>query len=308
MKNHRTFINLHNQIFKNLSETYHRHLHLLGHSEHGALIKYRYLQHFLQYIETEGIQTIEEISPSHITAYYEKIRTEPTRRTNRPRATGTLQTQVRGMELFFTMLQETGQLTQNPFSTLKFTYPKQHIERTVLTPEEIQLLYGVCKTLQERAVLSFAYGCGLRVSEIVALNVEDIKLQEGFLIVKRGKGNKRRVIPMSEGVKQDLSNYFYYERPATLALPETAFMLHSKGGRMKKYTYNKLLKKLIDRANNEIIRQKQVSIHTLRHSIATHLLEQGMSIEQVRVFLGHAELESTEIYTHVSWKQLDKLI
>jgi integrase/recombinase XerD len=205
-------------------------------------------------------------------------------------------------------LQDTGQITKNPFSTLKFTYPKQYHERTVLTQEEIKQLYETCRSFTERALLSLAYGCGLRVSEIVALNVEDIKLREAILIVKRGKGNKRRVIPMSNKVKEDLYNYFYHERPITLALGETAFIFNSKGGRMRKHTYNKVLKSLVERAENETIKQKQISMHTLRHSIATHLLEQGMGIEQVREFLGHAEIETTEIYTHISQTQLNKLI
>jgi integrase/recombinase XerD len=206
------------------------------------------------------------------------------------------------------MLQDTGQLITNPFSALKFTYPKEYHERTVLTQEEIKQLYETCRSFTERALLSLAYGCGLRVSEIVSLNVEDIKLREQILIVKRGKGNKRRVIPLSNKVKEDLYNYFYHERPITLALGETAFIFNSKGGRMRKHTYNKLLKILVERAENETIKQKQISMHTLRHSIATHLLEQGMGIEQVREFLGHAEIETTEIYTHISQTQLNKLI
>jgi integrase/recombinase XerD len=215
---------------------------------------------------------------------------------------------MHSIELFYMMLQETGQIKTNPFSTLKFTYPKQYHERTVLTQEEIQQLYETCRSFTERALLSLAYGCGLRVSEIVSLNVEDIKLREQILIVKRGKGNKRRIIPLSNKVKEDLYNYFYHERPITLALGETAFIFNSKGGRMRKHTYNKVLKSLVERTENETIKQKQISMHTLRHSIATHLLEQGMGIEQVREFLGHAEIETTEIYTHISQTQLNKLI
>jgi integrase/recombinase XerD len=305
-----------NHTYQALAESFHRHLTLLGHSKHGALIKHDCLLKFLQYLESEGIEKLEEVKSLHITAYYNKIKDTTSNRTYQPIALKTLQQHMRSIELFFVMLQDTGQLTTNPFSALKFTYPKKYTERTVLTLEEIQLLYSVCKNYQESAILSLAYGCGLRVSEMVSCNVEDVKLREHIIIVKHGKGNKRRVIPLSNTVKQDLYNYFYYERPATLALPEVAFMLHSKGGRMKKYTYNKVLKILIIRTGSEAMKQKQtcaersrsISIHTLRHSIATHLLEQGMNVEQVREFLGHAELETTQIYTHISQKQLNKLV
>jgi integrase/recombinase XerD len=301
-----------NETYQQQAESFHQHLELLGHSKHGALIKYRYLLKFFQYLESEGILNITEVKPLHIAAYHDKIKTTASRKTYQTIAIKTLQQYMRSIELFFLMLQDTGQLAENPFSSLKFTWTKKYNERTVLTQEETGMLYNACETLQERAILSLAYGCGLRVSEMVSCNVEDIKLRENILIVKRGKGNKRRVVPLSNTVKQDLYNYFYYERSFSLSFGEgrgeASFMLHSKGGRMKKYTYNKLLKILVNRTGIESIKQKQVSIHTLRHSIATHLLEQGMNLEQVREFLGHAELETTEIYTHISQKQLNKLI
>lgn len=297
-----------NETYQKQAESYHHHLELLGHSKHGSLIKYRYILKFFSWLKTEGIQRVEEIQPQHITAYHNKIKDSTSCKTYQSISVKTLQQHMRSIELFFMMLQDTGQLAENPFSALKFTYPKKYNERTVLTQEEIKLLYSVCQNYQERAILSLGYGCGLRVSEMVSCNTEDIKLRENILIVKRGKGNKRRVIPLSSIVKQDLYNYFYYERPVTLELPEVAFMLHSKGGRMRKYTYNKLLRVLVERTNNESIKNKQISIHTLRHSIATHLIEQGMSVEQVREFLGHSELETTKIYTHISQNQLNKLI
>jgi integrase/recombinase XerD len=152
-----------------------------------------------------------------------------------------------------------------------------------------------------------AYGCGLRVSEMVQSNIEDIRLKESILIVPRGKGNKRRTVPMSTGVTKELSDYFFNERIHYNATVQKAFMVHSRGGRMQKYTFNKILQKLIKRTKNKEIQEKQISIHNLRHSIATHLLEQGVPLEQVRQFLGHSQLESTEIYTRVSQKQLENL-
>jgi len=161
-----------------------------------------------------------------------------------------------------------------------------------------------------------AYGCGLRASELENCNIEDIKLREKILIVPKGKGNKRRVIPMSNGVVKDLSNYYYNEREALTTgrdfklnvSNQNAFMLHSRGGRMMDDTYNKHLKALIERTENETIKEKQITIHCLRHSIATHLLEQGIAVEQVRIFLGHSQLETTQIYTHISKEQLKELI
>ncbi|WP_256437263.1 tyrosine-type recombinase/integrase [Flavobacterium sp. CS20] len=186
-------------------------------------------------------------------------------------------------------------------------------ERTVLDQDEIKELYQATETAQERAILSLAYGCGLRVGELVKCNIEDIRLREKILIVPQGKGNKRRVVPMSNGVGKDLANYYYNERDELTKgrdykPNQNAFILHSRGGRMNKDTYNKHLKKLIERTGNLEMKEKQITVHSLRHSIATHLLEQGIAVEQVRMFLGHSQLETTQIYTHISKEQLKELV
>jgi integrase/recombinase XerD len=118
---------------------------------------------------------------------------------------------------------------------------------------------------------------------------------------------------MSNGVIKDISNYYYNEREALTegrdyVKNSSAFMLHSRGGRMQKDTYNKILKLLIDTTENQELKEKNITIHNLRHSIASHLLEQGIAVEQVRIFLGHQQLETTQIYTHINQNQLNKLI
>jgi integrase/recombinase XerD len=206
------------------------------------------------------------------------------------------------------MLQNTGKATANPANTIRINYPKTESPRTALTQAEIQEIYRHTKTLQERAILALAYGCGLRVSELVQCNIEDIRLREHILIVPKGKGNKSRTIPMSKTIVKDLSNYFFKVRLQQESKDHRAFILHSRLRRMQKGTYNKILQKLIERTKNQAIKAKQISIHNLRHSIATHLIEQGIPVEKVREFLGHSLLESTEIYTHISQLQLKALI
>jgi integrase/recombinase XerD len=228
---------------------------------------------------------------------------------------------MKSIQQLFTMLLSKNRIKTNPASALKYPYPTKTTERIILDQEEINQLYKTTENWQERALLSLAYGCGLRVSELVAINIDDIKLRQEILIVPRGKGNKRRVVPLSPGVVNDLTNYFFKERDKlTIGRDyqkacaersrsnEQSFMLHSRGGRMMKYTYNKNLKRIIDRTGNETIKSKNITIHNLRHSIATHLLEQGVKVEQVREFLGHSQLETTEIYTRVSRQQLQNLL
>ena len=224
---------------------------------------------------------------------------------------------MRNVRDLFTMLQNEEVLPSNPCTVLHFSYPKQKSSRTILSQAQIEQLYEACETAQERAILSLSYGCGLRVSELEKCNIEDVKLREKILIVPKGKGLKRRVVPMSSGVVKDLSDYYYEEREhltngRNYRPGLRAFMLHSRGGRMNKWTYNQNLKKIVERmaeqTGDQSILTQQITIHHLRHSIASHLIEQGVIIEQVRLFLGHSQLETTQLYTHISQSQLKKLI
>lgn len=175
----------------------------------------------------------------------------------------------------------------------------------MLTLGEVRQLYELAVPW-ERVILSLAYGFGLRAFELQAVNVEDILFAENVLIVPRGKGNQRRVVPMSKGVKADLS--VYYQARKSQGKPDNrAFLLDRNENRMKTHTARKYLRRLIGRTENQKLIEKHASLHSLRHSIATHLLEQGVPLEQVKVFLGHRQLETTQRYTHIRPEQLGDL-
>ena len=262
---------------------------------------------------------LTQTTAKEISNYYQYISQRPSKKDGGTLNPKTTCGHMRTIRDLFIMLQNETQLKTNPCSTLSFPYPKEEtFKRTILSQQEIKALYQATETAQERAILSLAYGCGLRVGELASCNIEDIRLREKTLIIPKGKGNKRRVVPMASRVIKDLADYYYNERePLTKGRDyqpnEPAFMLHSRGGRMQKGTYNKHLKTIIKRAVEKAnlpagVLQKQVTIHNLRHSIATHLLEQGIPVEQVRLFLGHSQLETTQLYTHISQKQLQNLV
>jgi integrase/recombinase XerD len=300
--------------YKKESESFHKHLLTLGYSPHTALVRYRHLMRFLCQMEQEGITAFKEIQAQHLVAYYEQEKQKVNRKTGEKLNPGTIHYRLTILQKFFTKLQAEGRITINPAGSIKFPYPRQVKEpnREILTQTEVKELYNHTINYQEKAMLSLAYGCGLRVGELTACNIADIRLRERILVVPNGKGNKRRVVPMSSGVISDLSDYFFKERPRLskgrdYKKNEPAFMLHSRGGRMMKYTYNKRLKALIVRTGNEKIEEKEITIHNLRHSIATHLIDQGIPVEQVREFLGHSQLETTQVYTHINRKHLKNL-
>ncbi len=299
--------------YRILSQYFYEYLLRLGYHPKSSRSRYNYITEFLHWLEQKGELDITQITTSQINEYYAYLSSRPSLNSGTTLSEKTTHSHMRNVRDLFKMLQNENQIQVNPCGVLNFPYPQHRSERTVLSQEEIQQLYEVCETFQERAILSLAYGCGLRVGELEKCNMEDIRLKEKILIVPKGKGLKRRVVPMSSGVVKDLADYYYLEREQLTTGRDfkpglKAFMLHSRGGRMNKWTYNKYLKRLIERTKNRTMMNKQISIHNLRHSIATHLIEQGVKVEQVRIFLGHSQLESTQIYTHISQEQLSKLM
>ncbi len=296
-----------------LADRYYQSLLKMGYNPTTSRSRFHYITEFLHYLEQKGLVDITQITTEQISTYYDYLSTRPSLNKGSTLSLKTTHGHMRNVRDLFTMLQNEKRIQNNPVEVLDFPYPSKKSIRNILTQSEITQLYEVCESAQERAILSLAYGCGLRASELSKCNVEDVKLKGKILIVPNGKGMKRRVVPMSNGVVKDLSDYYYLERNILTTGRDykvglKAFMLHSRGGRMQKWTYNKYLKIMIERTGNKEMINKQITLHCLRHSIATHLIEQGIGVEKVRLFLGHSQLETTQIYTHVSQQQLAKLI
>jgi integrase/recombinase XerD len=157
------------------------------------------------------------------------------------------------------------------------------------------------------------------VSEVSALNIDDVRANENLIIVRCGKMGKSRKVPINEKISAELTEFIFSdERKKDLShcgvnTEEAAHLFyHHKGGRMQKATFNKRLKTMIGRTDfGKLLTDEElakIGIHTLRHSIATHLLENGMSLKLVKQFLGHSQQETTQIYTHIRQHQINQLI
>jgi len=166
----------------------------------------------------------------------------------------------------------------------------------VLTKDEVKNLIDSTDTVKSRLIVSLLYSTGLRVSEVVNLKKEDLNPGERSGWVRRGKGSKDRLFVMSESLEEELQHY-----------------LNTKG---KDYTYvfskdkpltTRNIQKIIKGTRLRANINKKVTPHTLRHSFATHLLEQGTDIRIIQTMLGHASLSTTQIYTHVSSEQIKKV-
>lgn len=303
-----TDINVIHPNYLTLTQRFYEYLIQLGYSKNTCEGRSRIIKVFLHFAETSITTDITAITTKDIIRYYQFLQQRPNKNNGGFLKEKSIIDCMQSIQQLFTMLQHQGQIQINPTSTIELTYQKQESPRTALTQQEIQELYNHCKTYQEKAILALAYGCGLRVGELVQCNIEDLQLREGLIIIPKGKGNKTRTVPMSKTVIKDITNYLYKERLQQQTKDTKAFILHSRLERMQKGTYNEILKKIINRTKNENIKIKQISIHNLRHSIATHLIEQGVPLERVKEFLGHEHLKSTEVYTHISTQQLQKLV
>ncbi len=150
--------------------------------------------------------------------------------------------------------------------------------------------------LREHAILEVLYGCGLRVSELCGLNLGDVAFDEGFLLVC-GKGNKQRIAPISGTAADALIQWLEEGRPAFAAKASRvtqAVFLNARGGRLTRQSVYAIVKDA-----GESIGMHDLHPHTLRHSFATHLLEGGADLRVIQELLGHADISTTQIYTHV---------
>ncbi|ELR68977.1 phage integrase family protein [Fulvivirga imtechensis AK7] len=290
-----------NKEYRKLLKDFGVYLERMGYNKNTQSMLPSCLQEFFYRMEQQGINTLDQLTPGLIRKHYEYL----TERPNRTRPGGLSDSMINhhmyALKTFINYQQESGNMHTNPFSVLNF--PKVKCPpRQVLTIEEIKALYNACENMKDRAMLGLFYGCGLRRSEAMKLNIIDINFKSQLLYVRSGKGRKRRVVPLTDQVKTDLQNYYLYERGLQVREitkdNQNAFILNRHGNRMVEYW--KRLKYLVKQAELP----EQISLHHLRHSIATHLLESGLSIEQVRDFLGHRYLESTQIYTRISKQYL----
>lgn len=298
---------LYNELYQKESKEYREYLMLLGYTSETCQSKYLYLKEFFNHLEEIGIYQLHHITAVEIANFYEYVQNRKSQRTKETLKQKSVYDIMRCVQTFLGYALDLGKLKTNPASHLKFNYPEEVVNRIIFSQEQIKELYQVTEDLQERAILHIAYGCGLRVNEISQLNKEDLRLTENLVIVQKGKNSKRRLVPINETVSNELRAFLEQQEEQK----SKAVFHNSKGGRMQEWTLNKLLKKIIKRTDfgKGFIQEEmnKIGIHSLRHSIATHLLENGMPLEQVQIFLGHSHIESTEIYTHISQNQINNL-
>ncbi len=220
-------------------------------------------------------------------------------------SSATVARKVASVKSFFHFLVAESVVTDDPTATLDAPRVKKRLPRA-LSREEVDRLLAMPlegqapKSLRDAALLEVLYATGMRVSELVALNLDDVNLASGTVRCF-GKGAKERIIPMYERASEALRTYVQEGRISYLRNPEEkALFLNPRGTRLTRQGLWLIIKDYVKRSGI----RSEVTPHTLRHSFATHLLDGGAGLREVQKLLGHSNVSTTQIYTHVSGERL----
>ena len=305
-----------NQQYEYLEKGFREWLDVLGYSESYVYNMPTQVREFLHFLESRSVKTVQAMKHQDIKAYYDHINSRANQRRGGGLGSSHINKHLQGIEKFLEYLHHRGM--QNLPAMAIGLQKLQRDRMTVLTQDEIKLLFAATdkdaistghhhynrfnEALQarDRAMLAVYYSCGLRRNEGVHLHVDDISFDTRILHVKKGKNYKERFVPFGKTTLQYLQLYVYDCRPSFAADKKEGRLFLSAGGRPTNGgTLLIRLQRLQQLTEDATLQQKTVGLHTLRHSIATHLLAAGMSLEKIAQFLGHSSLESTQIYTHL---------
>jgi len=272
-------------------------LGVLGYAPSSVKQLPRHLQEFLHYQEAHGKYGLMQLTAGDATAFIEHQQTRIGVRTGRAFSVAHVNKYIQALHLFSSYIRQTG---KSPVGFVVEFLEPDNATPTWLSRVEIRRLYAVAGEdvlgLRDRAMLSVFYGCGLRLQEGASLELSDVLHDKRMLYVRRGKGYKERYVPVAEQSYRDIQVYIEQARPELLQRPCAAVFLDANKGRpIHKQSLYLRIKALVRKAGIT----KDVGTHTLRHSIATHLLQGRMPLERIAAFLGHATLDSTQIYTHL---------
>lgn len=307
--------------FQYLEKSFKEWLQVLGYSGRTADSLPVHVRELFHYLEQRGIKELPLVENRHVQGFMLYLDNRLSDKTGIGLSANSRNKIITAVNAFIKYINMTGKhfLDVNPVR------PSQEIDiPVILTQQEVMKLYDasfntgrVDKAIgqRDRAMLAVFYGCGLRKEEGSRLNITDVDTVKRLLFVRKGKGNKQRYVPVARQALQDIKayvkegrNWFFeqhdgtghwhserygrnFKRKATTA--DEAFFVNHKGQRM--VNFYRRLHLLRDKAGIE----KEFGLHTLRHSIATHLLQGGMDIEEIAKFLGHGSLLSTQLYTHI---------
>jgi integrase/recombinase XerD len=253
------------------------------------------------YLERAGVDVLAA-QHEHLAGFLSELAAGGGER--RPVAAATLQRKAACLRSFYRHLRRENVIAHDPTADLRAPRKSQKLPQVLTRGEVAQLLAAPKGTepaaLRDRALLELMYACGLRASEAIELDVQDVDLRHGVLRA-RGKGSKERLVPVGREAIAAVRSYLQRSRPELVGLrEERRLFVNRRGGGLTRQG----LYKIVQRHARAVGLADKMSPHTLRHTFATHLLAGGCDLRAVQEMLGHADIATTQIYTHLSAERL----
>lgn len=288
-------IDLQNSANKQLLAQFSTHLQTLNYSNGTVCSASSGVKEYLHYQEKNDVDFFEN---PQLANYFDYLQKRPNYRRDGGLSLAYLHKNLDAIKRFYHFLFLTRNVVIPAFPLLE----KAKNQPKSLSVKQVEQLFKTCgNTLlgkRDKAILALYYGLGLRRKEGVQLKIEDLNFDKEEVFISQSKTHSQRIVPMSEHVKQILEDYVFNVREKLVPSDKnTASVLVTETGKaMSVGTVSYVVGKLVEKSKIKTL----ASSHTLRHSIATHLLQSGMSLEDIALFLGHKSLDSTQIYTHLN--------
>ena len=247
----------------------------------------RDLVQFEEYINENKVR-YTHVHEEHVKNYISEL-------TEMGKKPSTISRSIASIRSFYQFLVRKGKVKENPTAKIQSTKIKKRVQ-SVLTSQEVELLLeqpkdADLKGIRDKAMLEFAYATGMRVTEIISLNIEDVHLEDGYVTCK-GE-SKSRDIPLGKMCEKALKEYLDHSRNILIKNDkEKALFVNINGKRLTRQGFWKIIKYYKEQAHIE----KDITPHVLRHSFATHLLQNGADLKAIQTMLGHSDISSTQVY------------
>jgi integrase/recombinase XerD len=270
-----------------------------------------YLKQCFAYLEERSVTDPKTVTREQIDVYRVYLKTEHRTKRGGLLAESTFQAHMETIANFFRWLEQINQILMTP--VMKPDRPKEPKPLKlpeVMTEEEVVKVLeaspiNTLTGLRDRVILEVLYSTGIRRSELIKLNVEDVFIERGEVAINQGKGKKDRIVPVGDVALTFLTTYLKMARPwLAQSLEEHAVFLTVGGKRMTHQTVGMMIHRTVKKSGV----QKRVTPHIFRHSMATHLLRNGADIRHIQALLGHASLLSTQVYTHLTIEDLKQAV
>ena len=290
------------------------HLHGLAYAKSSIANIAHQLRHFAAYANAHGIDDVREIKATDIDAFIAHMRRKITNRGGEFSA-GSIARMISSLRIFFKFLYRSEHILINPMEGFAANIRADRNRKEIFTPAEMTRFLDSIDIdddigLRDRAIFELMYSSGLRISEVVKLDVGDVDLNERVLLVREGKGGKDRFVPFSRVAAAFIMKYIEHNdrsgrkgRMRARGIDESALFI-GRHGRMQTQVIRLYFRKYLEASG---ITRRNLSPHSIRHSCATHLLEAGADVRYVQELLGHEHIQTTVKYTHLMIEGLKRV-